>query len=503
MTSQVVSGLIDIDFEQLMACGVGLVVLRHLASTQERVGISRLISRECRELVDAQISKLRLNLKDLCNRNDVPDLPVHFPRLKQLSFDRQDSGKHVNGLLDQLAQNHGSLLAKLDRLDLSNCEGLEAGTLDALLGACPALTSLCLPNLSGSVSSTCEDFASVLGGCTNLQSLQGAGDYSDPSCVAQLASLTHLQQLDLSPGKTRVVLLPEHLAPLSRLSALTSLQLGNHLATHATCQLAASLPSLHTLSFVYCDDYPPAPAALQPLTHSKSLRKLDLCSVVLDQPMASVLGHTPMTSLKLQGTFALTPKAACLLPSQLTTLSLQLADRDIPTFTSAIPKLNLSSLSLAIHRASEPCHDLLAAITGQQQLTQLTLESHYYGLVEPEFDACQIMPKLTHLTLVNHFTDTTLCSLVRCAPNLTHLSLVSCGSITDLGLCCAASHCRGLKQLELTLCRGVSRIGVAAAAAAPRVTRVTLEGCRNVTVEDTREVMRLMAKHDLEIIKTR
>jgi hypothetical protein len=447
---------------------------------------------------------LRLNLKGLCNRRNYPGIPLRFPRLTQLSFDRQDSGKHVNGLLEQLARDHGTLLANLDTLDLSNCEGLEASTLEVLLRACPAVSSLRLPNLSGSVSSSPpEDFARVLSQCSKLRSLLGAGDYSDPSSVAQLAKLTQLQQLDLSPGKTRIVLLPEHLAPLSHLSALTSLQLGNHLATHATCTLAANLPSLHTLSFVYCDDYPPAPAALQPLTHSKSLRQLELCSVVLDQPMATVLGHTPMTSLKLQGTFALTPTAACLLPKQLTTLSLQLADRDIPTFISAIPKLNLTSLTLALHRASEPCHALLAAITGQQQLTQLTLESHYYGLVEAEFDGCQVMPCLTHLTLVNHFTDITLCSLLRCAPNLTHLSLVSCGSITDLGLCCAASHCRNLKQLELSMCRGVTRTGVAAAAAAPRVTRVTLEGCRNVSVEDTREVMRLMCKHDLEISKIR
>lgn len=483
--------------------GIGLVVFRHLASTQERVRISRAVSRECRELVDSQISSLRVNLKALCSRADLPGLPMSFPRLQKLSFERQDSGIRVNALLEKLANDHAPLLSKLRTLDLSNCEGIEADTLGVLLAACPRLTDLRLPNVSGNVSSTSGDFARVLGTCACLQSLLGAGDYSDASSVSQFGQLQQLRELDLSPGKTRVVLLPEHLAPLSHLTGLTSLTLGNHLASHDTCHLAAGLPSLHTLCFTYWDDYPPVPTALQPLTSSKSLRQLQLCSVLLDQSMAAVLGRIPITSLKLQGTFALTPKAASLLPKQLSSLSLQLADKDIPAFTQALPKLSLCSLSLALHRASEPCKDLLAAITAQQQLTQLKLESHYYGLLESEMEGCTTMPALTSLTLTNHFTDTTLCCLLRCTPGLTHLKLASAGDVSDLGLCCAANHCRDLRQLELVLMRGVTRTGIAAVAAAPRVTRVMLEGCRNVTGEEAKEVMRLMSKHDLEIVKLR
>lgn len=146
---------------------------------------------------------------------------------------------------------------------------------------------------------------------------------------------------------------------------------------------------------------------------------------------------------------------------------------------------------------------LVQAIFGLSQLHFLTLESHYSGLKEAELLNLPLLPQLQRLSLLNHFSDATLCSLLRCTPQLTHLKLTSCGSVGDVGLGCIVSHCKRLKEVHLELMRGASVAGVAALAAGPCVRRVVVEGCRNVLAEECREVQRLLSKLELEVVKLR
>lgn len=91
------------------------------ASTQDRVRICRSVSQECRQLVDSQVHKLRANLKSLSTHNDSLSLPLRFPRLESLSFDRAGASESSR-LLQCLATQQPQLLAHLQELDLSLCQ---------------------------------------------------------------------------------------------------------------------------------------------------------------------------------------------------------------------------------------------------------------------------------------------------------------------------------------------------------------------------------------------
>lgn len=108
--------------------------------------------------MDSQVTGLRANLRALSTT--ASSLPLHLPRLRRLAFDRADGD--VSALLGQLTQSRPQLLAKLQQLDLANCQGLEAGVLQHLLAACGELRSLTLPALAGSVTSTRHEFMEVL-----------------------------------------------------------------------------------------------------------------------------------------------------------------------------------------------------------------------------------------------------------------------------------------------------------------------------------------------------
>eukprot|EP00775_Hariotina_reticulata_P008662 gene8662-8843_t len=483
--------------------GVGCVVLRHLASTQDRVRICRSVSKECRELVDSQVSSLRVNLKDLVAVSTSASLPLQFPRLRRLAFDRADAAD-ASSLLSQLARNNAQLLSKLELLDLANCPGLEAEALQQLLQACKSLRSLTLPAVAGNVTSTRQDFMEVLSNHgMQLTQLDGAGDYVDASTITHLGQMTSLQHLDLTPGKARVVLTPPALQPLAGLTNLRVLQLGNHLACYDTFALAASLPRLESLSFSYVGDYSVGPLDLQPLVACRTLDSLTLCCVVCSDDLLAVLAKTNISKLGLiAGTFTATPKGLALMHRQLWHFQLRVNDRDLSNLAAALPQLSqLRSLSVSIHRAAEDCRELLTAVFGLKKLRHLALESHYNGVREQELQALGMLHDLRQLSLCNHFNDATLCCLLRSTPQLRRLRLSSCGDISDVGLGCAVGHCRHLRQVQLALVRGVSIAGVAALAAAPCTERVELEGCRNVLAEECRELMRLLNKPHLEVVK--
>lgn len=145
--------------KNIMAHDVGTVVLRHLASTQDNLRVCRSVSKECRALVDAQVHTLKANLSSLCTSGH---LPLKFPRLQRLAFDRVSSDSSASSLLSQLAQEQPHLLGKLQSLDLSNCQGVEADALAQLLKACTRLSCLTMPPLAGSVTSARRDFMEVL-----------------------------------------------------------------------------------------------------------------------------------------------------------------------------------------------------------------------------------------------------------------------------------------------------------------------------------------------------
>jgi len=98
-----------------------LCLLLPAASTQDRVRICRSVSQECRQLVDSQVHSLRANLKSLSTHDDSLALPLRFPRLESLSFDRA-AASESSRLLHQLATHQPQLLATLRELDLSSCQ---------------------------------------------------------------------------------------------------------------------------------------------------------------------------------------------------------------------------------------------------------------------------------------------------------------------------------------------------------------------------------------------
>jgi hypothetical protein len=142
-----------------MAHDVGTVVLRHLASTADSTRTTRLISKDCRQLVDSSVHGLKANLSAL---NSSEQLPLRFPRLQRLSFERPSSTSSASQLLTQLVQQQPQLLMQLRELDLSNCHGLEADALVQLLRGCSGLQSLALPPLASSVQSNRQEFVEAI-----------------------------------------------------------------------------------------------------------------------------------------------------------------------------------------------------------------------------------------------------------------------------------------------------------------------------------------------------
>eukprot|EP00877_Chromochloris_zofingiensis_P001004 jgi/Chrzof1/10904/Cz05g16170.t1 len=263
---------------------------------------------------------------------------------------------------------------------------------------------------------------------------------------------------------------------------------------------------MHTLSFSYVEnvenrskEYSVLPEDLEPLTHSRSIKRLDLSSSDLTDAIAEVISRTPVTRLSLYGSFELSTKGACLL-TQLTQLSVTICDRHVDSLTLALPSLKLSYLYVDYHRSIANCEQLLKAISSQP-LQQLSLASHYFGISESQFTSMVQMPALQQLHLINHFTDSAVNTLLSCAPGLTSLQLSSCTELTDLGLCCIPAHCKHLRTITLSLIRGASQCSIAALASIPSVQRVVVDGCRNVTAQDCKDVVRLVNKRGLDVVK--
>jgi hypothetical protein len=86
------------------------------------------------------------------------------------------------------------------------------------------------------------------------------------------------------------------------------------------------------------------------------------------------------------------------------------------------------------------------------------------------------------------------------------LKLTSCGSITADGLIPVPQLCRQLREVHLELLRGATAAGVAAVAAGRCVQRVVVEGCRNVSAEECRQLRQQQLagdKLDFEVVKLR
>jgi hypothetical protein len=71
--------------------------------------------------VDSQVHSLCADLKSLSTHDDSLALPLSFPRLERLSFDRA-AASECSSLLLQLAVQQSHLLAHLQELDLSSCK---------------------------------------------------------------------------------------------------------------------------------------------------------------------------------------------------------------------------------------------------------------------------------------------------------------------------------------------------------------------------------------------
>lgn len=345
---------------------------------------------------------------------------------------------------------------------------------------------------------------------TKLTHLAGAGDYVCTETVSLLAALSNLQSLDIVRGLMLGVSAASALQPLSSLTNLQHLQLGNSLACHDSCALAASLPRLDSLEFAYANDHLDCFGGLShqdlvPLVGCRTLKHLTLSAVSCSDQLLSVLARCKVSSLSLlAGRFAAQPKYTALLQQQLSSLQLRVNDSDIPALAAALPELKgLSSLSVSIHRSAEDCGLLMPAIFGLPRLQQLSLGSHYNGLKEQELVGLPTAGQLTSVSLRNHFSDATLCRTLSVVPQLRELHLASCESVSDVGLACLVGHCKELRSVRLELMRGVGAAGVAAVAAGPHVARIVVEGCRNVLAEECRDVMKLSNKLDLEVVKLR
>jgi hypothetical protein len=146
---------------------------------------------------------------------------------------------------------------------------------------------------------------------------------------------------------------------------------------------------------------------------------------------------------------------------------------------------------------------VLQAIFNLPQLQSLSLASHYNGIQEAETTSLQSLPSLQRLSLSNHFTDATLRAILHKTPSLRSVKLTSCGSITSDGLTHVPQLCSKLRQVHLELMRGATAAGVAAVAAGRCVRRVVVEGCRNVSGDECRQLQQQLAeqKLDFEIMK--
>lgn len=339
-----------------------------------------------------------------------------------------------------------------------------------------------------------------------LQHLCGLGDYVSADSLPLLAQLTALQTLDLVTERHALPIAPRSLQPLASLTQLHSLSLGNHLACHDVFELAASLPALQRLEFSYVREAAVSAQDLVPLCASKSLQRLVLAGVACTDDVLHVLAGTPVTELGIQGAgFCATPQAAARMAGRLRSLQLQVNDATAAAVTAALPVLGaaLTSLSLRIHKAGADYSGLLQVVLGLPALQQLSLGSHYNGLSESEVAGLPVSSTLTQLSLTNHFSDATLACVLHSVPGVRQLSLSGCGEVGQAGLARVLGCCKGLTSVRLELMRGVAAAGVAALASGPCVRRVEVAGCRNVSEEECRELVRLLDKPELDIIKLR
>lgn len=344
-----------------------------------------------------------------------------------------------------------------------------------------------------------------------LQHLRGVGDYVDSDTLPLLGHLPALRSLDITTERHGLHIPPRSLHTALASSACSShlhtLQLGNNLACYDTFELAAALPALRCLEFVYVCEVADIRVQqdLAPLRHSKTLRRLALSGVPCSDALLEVLAGTGVTDLSVAAApFTATAKgAACMAGGQLQALQLGVNDTSSAALAAALPVLGsgLASLSLTMHRATADYSGLMRAAFGLPALQQLSLASHYNGLTESELQELPVAANLTSLSLSNHFSDATLSCVLRSAPALRELTLSSCGEVGSLGLQSVLGHCRGLRSVVLRLMRGVSAAGVAALASGPCVGRVVLEGCRNVSGDECRELMRVLKRPDLDIVK--
>jgi hypothetical protein len=328
--------------------------------------------------------------------------------------------------------------------------------------------------------------------------------------VQHLAQLTALQDLDITTERHPLQLAPRSLQPLAALKHLARLKLGNNLACHDTFELAAALPQLSALEFSYlCADAAAGPAQqLAPLKHSRSLRRLLLSGVRCSDELLELLAQTAIEDLELDVACMITAtaKGAARMAGRLRRLQLHVCDANVAAVIAMLPVLGLSQLtqlSLSVHKAAADYGPLLRAVFGLQALQDLHLSSHYHGLSEAELEGLPGLMQLTRLSLSNHFTDATLASLLRSTPNLRQLRLSCCGDVGEQGLRGVLGLCGGLRSVELELMRGATAAGVCALAAGAHVGRLVLEGCRNVSADECRQVMAALNRPELDIIRLR
>lgn len=351
----------------------------------------------------------------------------------------------------------------------------------------------------------CDAAAACSTHARQLQHLRGVGDYIDSDTLPHLAQLPALQTLDLCTERHALPVTPQRLRLLQGLSSLRSLQLGNHLACHDVCELAASLPALQQLEFSYVRDTGFSCLELGPLGRSRTLQRLALAGFDVTDQLLEVLASTRVTDLSVSaGAFCASPRGAALVAGRLQALQLSVNDSTEQVLAEALPVLGagLTSLSLSIHRSTADYKGLLQAVFRLPALQQLSLQAHYHALTEGELQGLAVASHLVRLSLSNHFTDATLCLILSSAPGLRHLHLASCGDVGPSGLAAVPAHCCGIRSVRLELMRAATAAGVAALASGPGLSCVVLEGCRNVSAEECRHLMQLHSP-ELDIIKLR
>ena len=137
----------------------------------------------------------------------------------------------------------------------------------------------------------CTTLCSTYG--SQLQHLQGVGDYIDADSITHLARLTALTSLDLTTERHALPVAPRSLHVLSALPHLSHLQLGNHLACHDTCELAAALPALQDLEFTYVCEVHVSVQDFAPLKQSRSLQRLGVSGVACSDELLELLASNP------------------------------------------------------------------------------------------------------------------------------------------------------------------------------------------------------------------